>query len=293
MKQKLGVYLALNKGPLRRSYAGKMFLLTVCAVVVPVLTLLVLMLSGAVGTDNLMVWGGIGVSLLVLVLVYMGINALLAPLHSIHQAMDAFDKNGDIVDLETAYPDLVGRLMADTHRVLAQLGHSQKARVVDHTTDPLTGLLNQRSATRRLSSDLLRAMRDKRTMCVAVIEVDNLSELSAKHGHQAEDKIVKFVASKISACLRRSDWVACLGRHEFLVGLWGVDLALAEQAMVRVIEAVSLSKSVAVRLAIGVAESSRAQTPDRIIALAVGAAARSRKGGGNIVELDLTPALSG
>ena len=66
---------------------------------------------------------------------------------------------------------------------------------------------------------MLRAMRDKRPVCVAVIEVDNLAELAATHGHAAEDKVVKFVASKISGCLRRSDWVACLGRHQFLVGL--------------------------------------------------------------------------
>jgi diguanylate cyclase (GGDEF)-like protein len=292
VQQKLGVYSALDKGPVQRSYAGKFFLLTVGAVLAPILTLVVLMLSGALGANNLVAWVGIGVSLLALALVYRGINALLEPLHSIHEAIEAFTKNGNIPDLDTDYPDLAGRLMADTQQMLAELEHNKRAQVVDHTTDPLTGLLNQRSATRRLGSDMLRAMRDKHPICVAVVEVDNLSELSAKHGHEAEDKIIKFVASKISTCLRRSDWVACLGRHEFLIGLWGVDLPRAEQAMNRVIKAVSLSKSVAVRLAIGVAESSRAETPDRIIALAVGAAARSRQGGGNVVELDLSPATS-
>lgn len=290
MKQELGVYSTLDKGPIRHSYAGKLFLLSLCAVLAPLATLLVLVLSGALSSDNLIAWVGIGVSALVLALVYRGVHELLAPLHCIQQAMDAFSGNRNIPDLETGYGDLAGRLMADTQRILAQLEHSKKTQVVDHTTDPLTGLLNQRSATRRLGSDLLRAMRDKRPVCVAVIEIDNLSGLADQHGHEAEDKVVKFVASKISACLRRSDWVACLGRHEFLIGLWGVDLAHAELAMKRVIEAVSQTKSVTVRLAIGVAESSNAQTPDRIIALAVAAAAKSRQGGGNIVGLDLTPA---
>lgn len=290
VEQKLGVYRAMDKGPVRRSYAGKLFLLTVCAVLTPLLTLVVLMMTGAIDADNLIAWSGIALTLLVLVLVFMGIKGLLGPLHIIQQAMDAFSKNGNIPDLETGYGDLAGRLMADTQRVLAQLEHSKKVRVADHTTDPLTGLLNQRSATRRLGSDLLRAMRDKRPVCVAVIEVDNLAEIAAKHGNAGEDKVVRFVASKISNCLRQSDWVACLGRHEFLVGLWGVDLAHAEMAMKRVIEAVSQTKKLTVRLAIGVAESSKAQTPDRIIALAVAAAAKSRQGGGNIVELDLTSA---
>jgi diguanylate cyclase (GGDEF)-like protein len=290
VEQKLGIYRAMDRGPVRRSYAGKLFLLTICAVLAPLLTLIVLMLTGVINTNNLIAWGGIGMTLVVLVLVFLGIKSLLGPLQSIQQAMDAFSKNGNIPDLETGYGDLAGRLMADTQRLLAQLEHSKKAQVADHTTDPLTGLLNQRSATRRLGSDLLRAMRDKRPVCVAVIEVDNLSELAAKHGHQAEDKVVRFVASKISSCLRRSDWAACLGRHEFLVGLWGVDLAHAELAMKRVIEAVSQTRKLTVRLAIGVAESTKAQTPDRIIALAVAAAAKSRRGGGNIVELDLTSA---
>ena len=103
--------------------------------------------------------------------------------------------------------------------------------------------------------------------------------------------MVKFVAIRISACLRRSDWVACLGRHVFLAGLWGVEMAKAEQAMQRLIEEVSKNENYTVKLAIGVAESTRAKTPDRIIALALGAAAKSRQGAGNSVTLDLTPAL--
>jgi diguanylate cyclase (GGDEF)-like protein len=290
LEHKLGVYSALEKGPIRRSYAGKLFLLTLCAVLVPLLTLLVLMLSDSVPGNNLIAWIGIVMSLLALGLAYLGIKAMLEPLQAINEALEAFSKHGSVPDLETTHADLAGRLMAQTQTVLAELEHNKKAQVVDHTIDPLTGLLNQRSATRRLGSDLLRAMRDKSPVCVAVVEVDNLAELTEKHGDAAEDKVIKFVAGKISWCLRRSDWVACLGRHEFLVGLWGVDLAHAELAMKRVIEAVSQSKKVSVRLAIGVAESSNAQTPDRIIALAVAAAAKSRKGGGNIVELDLTSA---
>ena len=152
MQQQLGVYSALDQGPLRRSYAGKLFLLTVCAFVAPMLTLLLVLFT--VGS-NMIAWIGVGVSLIVLALVYLGIKELLAPLQLIHGAMETFSETGNVPDLETSYRDLAGRLMANTQRVLAQLEHTKKVHVVDHTTDPLTGLLNARSATRRLGSDLL------------------------------------------------------------------------------------------------------------------------------------------
>jgi diguanylate cyclase (GGDEF)-like protein len=84
-------------------------------------------------------------------------------------------------------------------------------------TDPLTGLANQRTFARILELELARAGRQGSEISVAIFDVDGLTEINDRLGHEAGDDALRAVASVLAESVRLVDTVARYGGDEFVV----------------------------------------------------------------------------
>jgi diguanylate cyclase (GGDEF)-like protein len=84
-------------------------------------------------------------------------------------------------------------------------------------TDPLTGLANQRTFARIFELELVRAARQGSEISVAVFDVDGLTEINERLGHEAGDDALRAVASVLAESIRLVDTVARYGGDEFVI----------------------------------------------------------------------------
>ncbi|HEX8978819.1 MAG TPA: EAL domain-containing protein [Parasulfuritortus sp.] len=94
--------------------------------------------------------------------------------------------------------------------------------------DALTGMANRNLLRDRLAQDLAYARRNERTLAVLFIDLDRFKYLNDGFGHAAGDALLKSVAERLAACVRRQDTVARLGGDEFVLVL--TDLVHEEDA---------------------------------------------------------------
>ncbi len=77
----------------------------------------------------------------------------------------------------------------------------------DLTTDPITGALSQASFTAQVEHELERLSRGGRPGVLALLQLDELPELEAKHGVRARDEIMAQVVALIEEDSRDVDFV--------------------------------------------------------------------------------------
>jgi diguanylate cyclase (GGDEF)-like protein/PAS domain S-box-containing protein len=83
--------------------------------------------------------------------------------------------------------------------------------------DPLTDLPNRALVTDRLTQALRMVERDKQTVIVISVDLDDFKKVNDTLGHAAGDQIIVEAAGRVKSVLRKSDTVASLGGDEFLV----------------------------------------------------------------------------
>lgn len=103
---------------------------------------------------------------------------------------------------------------------------------VQATTDGLTGLLNRKSFTERLSSVLSRL--DGRYPCaVIMLDIDHFKRINDTYGHPAGDEVLRNVASIIRKTIRKIDMAGRYGGEEFVLYLHHADRVRAENVAER------------------------------------------------------------
>jgi diguanylate cyclase (GGDEF)-like protein/PAS domain S-box-containing protein/putative nucleotidyltransferase with HDIG domain len=102
-------------------------------------------------------------------------------------------------------------------------------------TDALTGLYNRRHVVDALMAELERARRDGRLPGVVLIDLDQFKAVNDVYGHAAGDAVLRAVAHRLQAGVRRYDVVGRWGGEEFCVVVPGVG---SDRALRRVAEAV-------------------------------------------------------
>jgi diguanylate cyclase (GGDEF)-like protein len=110
--------------------------------------------------------------------------------------------------------------------------------------DPLTGLPNRRAFERRVTGALRTMTLDPAAvMSVSIIDLDNFKRVNDVHGHAAGDRVLKAIASALTAITRREDSLTRIGGDEFALVAEGVDgtvsQALGERCVKAVEEAVA------------------------------------------------------
>ena len=91
-------------------------------------------------------------------------------------------------------------------------------------TDQLTNVANRREFDERFYEEWLRALREKTSIAMLLIDVDCFKQFNDSYGHLAGDAALKLVASTIKSCIKRpGDFVARYGVEEFAVVLPNTD----------------------------------------------------------------------
>jgi len=83
--------------------------------------------------------------------------------------------------------------------------------------DALTGLPNRTLLHDRLDQALRSARRGAEPLALLLLDLDHFKEINDTHGHQAGDRLLQEVTTRLSCTVRASDTVARLGGDEFAI----------------------------------------------------------------------------
>jgi len=97
------------------------------------------------------------------------------------------------------------------------LNEAKKELEVLTKTDSLTGIANRRHFTEYLDAEWKRAIRDKSSLSLIMIDIDHFKCFNDKYGHLSGDECLKKVARCLQSSFHRStDLIARFGGEEFV-----------------------------------------------------------------------------
>ena len=166
--------------------------------------------------------------------------------HYLGRAAPEFDRDGEVESILSVVRDI-----SDVKRLAHQL--EQLAR-----TDPLTSLLNRRSFTARLGTELDRVQRGHGGFSLLMLDLNNFKFINDRFGHVAGDRVLETVARILTGETRSQDVAARLGGDEFCVALIDTDAAAAADIARRIAERVGAivddtGRPIGVSVSVGVA----------------------------------------
>ncbi|MEN6520892.1 MAG: diguanylate cyclase [Armatimonadota bacterium] len=83
--------------------------------------------------------------------------------------------------------------------------------------DELTGVYNHRYLQERLSQELNRSKRYRRSLAIALLDIDHFKQINDEYGHQVGDQALRQLAHLLQDMVRDTDVVARYGGEEFMV----------------------------------------------------------------------------
>ena len=218
---------------------------------------------------------------------------------------------------------IVLRDITERKRIEKIVAESQQQLSYQALHDPLTGLPNRYLLESRLEEGARRSLRDERTsahsgesrdenedesevasyvyVAILFMDLDNFKEVNDSLGHAAGDSLLRTVAERLEAGVRRQDTAARFGGDEFCVLLAGVSgTQEAVQVAQRLGEALRRpfaigTSTVQISASIGVAvgrSDNEERSLDELVREADAAMYRAKKKGGalyEVVELDEDP----
>ena len=142
------------------------------------------------------------------------------------------------------------------------------------TRDNLTGLFNRRYADDYLARELESCRRERRTLTIALADVDLFKQINDHHSHATGDAVLRRLAAILRERCRANDVLARYGGEEFLLCLPGTDLREAQRLCDELRIAVERSQwaelglGAGVTISFGIAEFRADASPDRLLARA-------------------------
>ncbi len=88
------------------------------------------------------------------------------------------------------------------------------SKIADH--DELTGLPVSRILINKLNDFLASQHREKRHLAVLFMDLDGFKSVNDNYGHDAGDKVLKEIATRLKQCLREEDILVRMGGDEFI-----------------------------------------------------------------------------
>jgi len=100
-------------------------------------------------------------------------------------------------------------------------------------TDPLTELSNRRAFMEAVERELAGALRYRRPLVLAMLDIDHFKKINDQHGHDIGDAVLRSLAQITNSAMRSSDLVARLGGEEFAVLMPETEIDAATYALNR------------------------------------------------------------
>ncbi len=106
--------------------------------------------------------------------------------------------------------------------------YREKAKLIDMAErEPMTGLLNKKSAEERINESMLY---DLHNSALFFVDIDDFKHVNDTLGHQKGDEVIVYVASELASLFRTDDIVARIGGDEFVVYMRDLkDMALVSK----------------------------------------------------------------
>jgi diguanylate cyclase (GGDEF)-like protein/PAS domain S-box-containing protein len=151
--------------------------------------------------------------------------------------------------------DTIGAVISFRDVSTARAASLEMSRVAQH--DVLTQLPNRTLFDDRLTQAISLAERQGKQLAVLFVDVDQFKRINDTLGHGVGDNLLRSIAGRLSACIRRTDTVSRLGGDEFLILLSQVehaeDAAITARKIVRAIAAPHIidNKSLDINVSIG------------------------------------------
>ena len=128
---------------------------------------------------------------------------------SVTHAPDRLEQDGDVAPRLRGLAALAATAVGNA-RLIDQIRHQA-------LHDALTGLPNRALVLDRVEQMVSRARRHFNTPSVLFIDLDGFKEINDTLGHSAGDHLLRAVAARLEAVLRRSETIGRLGGDEFVV----------------------------------------------------------------------------
>lgn len=136
------------------------------------------------------------------------------------------------------------RAMVVTVLDMSEVRHLHQQLEFQAVTDPLTGLLNRRGFYQAVENSLLRSERGDQSLVLLYLDLDGFKRVNDSLGHDAGDRVLRWVSEQLQGCLRSYDILGRMGGDEFTALL---ELDFPEQAAKiaeKLIERVSICQQV-------------------------------------------------
>jgi diguanylate cyclase (GGDEF)-like protein len=185
-------------------------------------------------------------------------------------------------------------MFMERRRMAAELHDTNARLTVLASLDGLTGIANRRSFDERLSHEWSRAVRLRKPLALAMIDLDNFKQFNDLYGHLAGDKCLCSVADELARQVQRpEDLIARFGGEEFALLLPHTSADGAQKVVERIraaiiglgIEHIGNSwKHVTVSIGYSSLTPVGSDGQSRLIQLADAALYQAKSGGRNRVE---------
>ncbi len=107
-------------------------------------------------------------------------------------------------------------MFMERRRMAEELHHTNARLTVLASLDGLTGIANRRSFDERFAQEWNRAVRHRKPLALAMIDLDNFKQFNDLYGHLAGDRCLCAVAEALVRQVQRpEDFVARFGGEEF------------------------------------------------------------------------------
>ncbi|MEK6663983.1 MAG: EAL domain-containing protein [Pseudomonadota bacterium] len=180
---------------------------------------------------------------------------------SARQDLTALCKDGSEIPVNISLGPLVteeGRFTIVAVRDIRE-NKAYEARILHQAThDALTGLPNRVLFLDLLNRAMAQAEREECLLAIIFLDLDGFKNINDTLGHECGDQLLKEIAQRISAAVRRNDVVARQGGDEFTILLQGVQhvddvLAVLRKILAAVSEPIHLrEKELHVTASLGV-----------------------------------------
>jgi diguanylate cyclase (GGDEF)-like protein len=150
----------------------------------------------------------------------------------------------------------ISQLKQHEHRI----AQAHASAVQEALTDPLTGVSNRRHIVDLAEAALLDFQRERRPMCVALLDMDHFKVINDTQGHHVGDEVLVQFCEQCRHHLRPTDALGRFGGEEFLLVLRDVAPPAAMTVLERLREAVRGGGPIPYTFSGGLAEAQPGET---------------------------------